>query len=54
MEDRRSDASLAAAYLGSLARGKPKNITDADRKRRGLRLAEARKKRWVYKKGENQ
>lgn len=35
-----------ASLLGRLAKGKPKNITKAERKRRAARLAEARKKRW--------
>ena len=43
----KADATLAASYLGSLARGKPKRITPEDSKRRSLRLAEARKKRWI-------
>ena len=42
-------ASQAAAYLGRLSKGVPRTITDEDRKRRSLRLAEARKKRWPKK-----
>lgn len=45
----KSDATAAARYLGSLAKGKPKRITPSDAKQRGLRLAEARKKRWAKK-----
>jgi len=39
----------AAQELGRLAKGKPKRVTVAERKRRRARLAEARKKRWVKK-----
>jgi hypothetical protein len=41
--------SQAASWLGSLAKGKPKRITPEDSKRRSLRLAEARKRRWAHK-----
>jgi hypothetical protein len=43
----KADATLAARYLGSLSKGIPKRITPADAKQRSLRLAEARKKRWI-------
>jgi hypothetical protein len=39
----------AAQELGRMGKGKPKTLTDAERKRRSLRLAEARKKRWPSK-----
>ena len=39
----------AAQELGRLAKGKPKTLTKAERKRRAERLAEARKKRWPVK-----
>jgi hypothetical protein len=45
----KADATLAARYLGSLSKGIPKRITPADAKQRSLRLAEARKKRWIHK-----
>lgn len=56
-EDRRKDitiqqakdARLAASYLGSLAKGHKKTLTQAERDRRAGRLAEARKKRWPNK-----
>ena len=35
--------------LGRLAKGKPKNFTKAERKRRAERLAAARLKRWPAK-----
>lgn len=35
----------AAVALGKLAKGKPKTLTEAQRRASGLRLAEARKKR---------
>jgi hypothetical protein len=38
--------SDVAALLGRLAKGKPKKLTKAERKRRSHALAEARKKRW--------
>lgn len=41
------DKSFIASELGKLAKGKPKRLTDAERKRRGARLAEARKRRWI-------
>jgi len=37
----------AAQELGRLCKGKPKTLTKVERKRRALRLAEARKKRWL-------
>ena len=36
----------AAQQLGRMGRGKPKTLTQAERKRRARRLAEARKARW--------
>jgi hypothetical protein len=39
--------SEIASRLGKLAKGKPKNYTKAERKRRKARLAEARKQRWA-------
>ena len=39
----------AAQALGRLAKGKKKTLTDEERKRRSLRLAELRKKRWPAK-----
>ena len=39
----------AAQELGRLGKGKPKTLTAAERKRRAVRLAEARKKRWGVK-----
>ena len=39
----------AASILGSLNRGKKKNITQEDRKNRIKRLAEGRKLRWPKK-----
>ncbi len=39
-----------ASQLGKLGKGKPKNISAAERKRRQQRMAEARKKRWPPKK----
>jgi len=39
----------AAQELGRLAKGKPKTLSQAERKRRADRLAEARKKRWPRK-----
>jgi len=35
-----------AQLLGRLAKGKPKNYSKAERKRRAVRLAHARKFRW--------
>jgi hypothetical protein len=43
------DMNKAAQHLGRLARGKPKRISQAERKRRRERLSEARKKRWARK-----
>lgn len=39
--------SEAASLLGKLSKGKPKNYSKAERKRRAARLAEARKRRWA-------
>ena len=39
----------AAQQLGRLARGKPKRLTKAERRRRAARLEEARAKRWPSK-----
>lgn len=39
----------AAQALSRLAKGKPKNFTKAERKRRAERLAAARLKRWPAK-----
>lgn len=39
----------AAQELGRLGKGKPKTLTEAERKRRADRLAKAREKRWVDK-----
>jgi hypothetical protein len=39
----------AAQALAALAKGVPKNFSQAERKRRAERLAEARKKRHVKK-----
>jgi hypothetical protein len=39
----------AAQALGRLGKGKPKTYSRAERKRRALRLAEVRKKRWIKK-----
>jgi len=39
----------AAQELGRLGKGKPKTLTKAERKRRTVRLADARKKRWPVK-----
>lgn len=36
----------AASALGKLAKGKPKNLSAAEIKRRTDRLTKARKKRW--------
>ena len=36
----------AAQALGRMGKGKPKTLTQAERKRRARRLAEARKARW--------
>jgi len=38
----------AAQQLGRMGKGKPKTLTQAERKRRGKRLAEARKLRWPH------
>jgi len=38
--------SKLASELGKRAKGKPKNLTPEEIKRRTKRLAEARKKRW--------
>lgn len=35
-----------ASNLGKLARGRPKNYSQAERKRRAVRLAEVRQRRW--------
>ena len=43
-------ANKAAQELGRLGRGKPKTLTQAERKRRADRLADARKKRWKTRK----
>ena len=40
----------AASALGKMAKGVPKKITEAESKARALRVAEARKKRWVKEK----
>jgi len=37
----------AASLLGRMAKGKKKTLTKEERERRSVRLAEARKKRWV-------
>jgi hypothetical protein len=37
----------AASELGKMAKGVPKHLSKAERKRRSLRLADARKKRWL-------
>jgi hypothetical protein len=47
-------ARQAAAYLGHLTKGVAKTLTDEERKRRSLRLAEARKKRWPKKEKSNE
>jgi hypothetical protein len=39
----------AASLLGKQNKGRPKQITDEDMARRIMRLAEARKKRWLKK-----
>ena len=39
----------AAQQLGKLAKGKPKTLTSAERKRRAKSLALARAKRWPNK-----
>ena len=39
----------SASALGKLAKGKPKNYTQAELDRRAKRLAEARKLRWKGK-----
>ena len=36
----------AAQALGRMGKGKPKTLTQVERKRRARRLAEARKTRW--------
>ncbi len=41
------EISEIASRLGKLARGVPKHFSKAERKRRSLRLAEARKRRWL-------
>lgn len=41
----------AASALGKLGKGKPKRITEAERKRRRESLKKARAKRWIAKKG---
>jgi len=38
----------AAQALGRMGKGKAKTLTQAERKRRGKRLAEARKRRWPH------
>jgi len=43
----------AAQALGRLGKGKPKTLTNAERKRRAERLAEARKRRWTSKANAN-
>lgn len=40
----------AASQLGKLAKGKPKTLTKAERKRRKESLSLAREKRWPAKK----
>jgi hypothetical protein len=40
------DIHRAASLLGSLNRGRKKILTDEEKHKRSLRLAEARKKRW--------
>lgn len=39
----------AASLLGKLAKGKKKILSNDEIQRRTLRLAEARKKRWINK-----
>ena len=39
----------AAQELGRLGKGKPKTLTQAERKRRAQRLAKARLRRWATK-----
>ena len=46
---RRDDVNRAAQELGRLARGVPKSLTEAERKRRAEALAKAREKRWPKK-----
>ena len=43
----------AASELGKLAKGIPKTLSEDERKRRSVRLAEARKKRWPKKRIKN-
>ena len=45
----KSQIQRAASLLGKMAKGKKKTLTDEERRKRGLRLAEARKKRWPDK-----
>ena len=52
-----NEAALAAiregaSQLGKLAKGKPKTLTKAERKRRKESLAMAREKRWPAKNGD--
>ena len=42
----------AAQALGKLAKGKPKMLTKAERKRRAQSLAAARENRWLAKKAD--
>jgi hypothetical protein len=42
----------AAQALGKLAKGKPKTLTKAERKRRAESLAQARENRWPAKKAD--
>jgi hypothetical protein len=49
----RSDASLAAAYLGSLGKGKKKTLSQAERARRRALLARVRRLRWAHKEKES-
>lgn len=44
----------AAQELGRMGKGKPKTLTDAERKRRAERLALARLKRWAGKNAADQ
>jgi len=38
----------AAQHLGRLGKGKPKTITDAERRRRAEALSKVREKRWRH------
>jgi hypothetical protein len=44
-----NQAQKAASLLGKMAKGIKKTLTDEERHKRSLRLAEARKKRWHRK-----